>query len=90
MAGAHEVSSEHPGIRRYDRDTKSTDRYEGQHFYTYPDACTSLHFSLTGRYPELRGAELPSIFGFVGRDDLDERIGEVSDRRLHLDPSDGR
>jgi hypothetical protein len=90
LAGAHEVSSEHPGVRRYDRDVKSTDQYRGQHYYTYPDACTSLQYSLTGRYPALRGAEIPSIFGFVSRDDLDERIGEVSDRGLHLDPSTGR
>jgi hypothetical protein len=86
--GAREVSSEHLGVRRYDRDTEGPDRYDGQRYYTYPDACTSLRFSVTGRYARLRGAELTAVFGFVSRDDLDARIGEVTDRRLRLDPSD--
>jgi hypothetical protein len=84
---AREVSSEHLGVRRFDRDAERTDRYDGQRYYTYPDACTSLRFSVTGRYAGLRGAELTAVFGFVSRDSLDARIGEVTDRRLRLDPS---
>jgi methyl coenzyme M reductase gamma subunit len=87
VRGTHEVSSEHPGVRRFERDVETTDRYVIERYYTYPDACTFLRVSLTGRYAELRVAELTSVFGFVSRGNLDERIGEVSDRRLHLDPS---
>ncbi len=86
MRGAREVSSEHPGVRRYDRDVESDDRYANERYYTYPDACTSLRFNLIGKNADLRGAELASIFGFVSRATLDQRIGDVSDHRLHLDP----
>ena len=61
-----------------------------ERYYTYPDACTSLRLNLTGRYADLRAGELTSVFGFVGRGNLDERIGDVSDHRLHLDPSNQR
>jgi hypothetical protein len=87
MRGAREVSSEHHGVRRYDRDVMTIDRYSSERYYTYPGACTSLRFDLTGRHADLRGAELASVIGFVSRTTLDQQIGEVNDHRLHLDPS---
>jgi hypothetical protein len=90
MHDAPEVTSEHPGVRRYDRDHGTADQYAIERYYIYPDACTSLRLNLTGRYADLRAGELTSVFGFVSRGNLDERIGDVSDHRLHLDPSNQR
>jgi hypothetical protein len=90
MHDAREVASQHPGVRRYDRDFGGTDQYAIERYYTYPDACTALRINLTGRYAHLRAGELTSVFGFVSRGNLDERIGDLSDHRLHLDPSNQR
>jgi hypothetical protein len=84
--GAAEVSSEQPGMRRYDREVRRGDVYASERYYVYEEACTWLRFNLTGRGADLRGAELSGALGFVSRESLDRGIRETTDGRLRLDP----
>ena len=81
-----EVSSLHPGTRRYNRYAVRNGRYANEIYFTYAGACTSLRFDLEATGAELRGAEFTGTLGFVTRAELDRQIRAATDGRLTLDP----
>ena len=84
---AKEVSSQHPGTRRYNRDVVRAGRYANEIYFVYEGACTVLRFDLAATGAELRGAEFAGALGFVFRDELDRQIRAATDDRLTLDPA---
>jgi hypothetical protein len=86
VGDAKEVSSLHPGTRRYNRDLVRDGRYANEIYFTYAGACTSLRFDLEATGAELRGAEFTGTLGFVTRGELDRQIRAATDGRLTLDP----
>jgi hypothetical protein len=86
VGDAKEVSSQHAGIRRYNRDLVREGRYANEIYFTYAGACTSLRFDLSATGAELRGAEFTGTLGFVTRGELDRQIRAATDGRLTLDP----
>jgi hypothetical protein len=86
VGDAKEVSSQHTGTRRYNRDLIRNGRYANEIYFTYAGACTSLRFDLEATGAELRGAEFTGTLGFVTRGELDRQIRAATDGRLTLDP----
>jgi len=84
---AKEVSSQHPGTRRYNRDLVRAGHYANEVYFVYEGACTVLSFDLAATGAELRGAEFAGSLGFVARDELDRQIRAATDGRLTLDPA---
>jgi hypothetical protein len=85
--GAKEVSSQHAGTRRYNRDLVRGGRYANEIYFLYQGACTVLRFDLAATGAELRGAEFAGSLGFVARAELDRQIRAATDGRLTLDPA---
>jgi hypothetical protein len=83
---AKEVSSQHAGTRRYNRDAVRNGRYAHEIYFSYAGACTTLRFDLEATGAELRGAEFTGTLGFVTRAELDRQIRAATDGRLTLDP----
>jgi hypothetical protein len=88
LRGSREVSSEQPGMQRFERELRRGGRYANERYYRYPGACTSLRFSLSGSesLAALRGAEASGALGFVSRESIDRQIRELTGGRLKLDP----
>jgi len=87
MHAAKEVSSQHPGTRRYNRDLVRGGHYANEIYFVYEGACTVLRFDMAATGAELRGAEFAGALGFVAREELDRQIRAATDDRLTLDPA---
>jgi membrane-associated phospholipid phosphatase/tRNA A-37 threonylcarbamoyl transferase component Bud32 len=85
LAGATEVSSEHPAARRYLRIDRTTTPATVTRTYTFPGGCVTERFVSAGS-PERMASEASSAFGFVTRDQLARDLSRRSDGRLQLDP----
>ena len=85
LAGATEVSSEHPAARRYLRIDRTTTPATVTRAYTFPGACITERFVSAGS-PERMATEASSAFGFVTRDQLARDLSRRSAGRLQLDP----
>ncbi|HSK37205.1 MAG TPA: phosphatase PAP2 family protein [Actinomycetota bacterium] len=86
LAGATEVSSEHPAARRFLRIDRTTTPATVTRAYTFPGGCVTERFVSAGS-PERMASEASSAFGFVTRDQLARDLSRRSAGRLQLDPT---
>jgi hypothetical protein len=85
--GTSEIPSDRTGMRRFERVTLTTPRYEGERYYLFHGGCITIAFRLTG---ESRGEALAlatQSIGAISRGDLRAQVHDDSDGRLNLDPS---
>jgi hypothetical protein len=85
--GTSEIPSDRAGMRRFERVTVTTPRYEGERYYLFHGGCITIAFRLTG---ESRGEALAlatQTIGAISRGDLRAQVNDDSDGRLNLDPS---
>jgi hypothetical protein len=84
--GATEIRSDRAGMRRFERVTLTTPRFEGRRYYLYYGGCITIVFRLTG---DSRGEPLAlatQSIGAISRGDLRAQVLDDSGGRLHLDP----
>jgi hypothetical protein len=84
--GATEIRSDRAGMRRFERVTLTTPRFEGKRYYLYHGGCITIVFRLTG---DSRGEPLAlatQSIGAISRGDLRAQVHDDSDGRLSLDP----
>jgi hypothetical protein len=85
-AGATEIPSDQEGLRRFERVTLTTPRFEGKRYYTFDGGCINFTFRLDG---ESRGEALAlatQSVDAISRADLDAQVHDASGGRLSLDP----
>jgi hypothetical protein len=85
-AGATEIPSERPEMRRFERITTTTPDFEGERYYVFEGGCITFVFRLGG---DSRGEPLAlatEAVGAVSRQALREQVRDESDGRLELDP----
>lgn len=85
-AGATEIPSDRPEMRRLERVSQVTPLYIGRRYYLFDGGCITVVFRLSG---ENRGEPLAVAtqgLGAVPRDQLRAMVREDSDGRLELDP----
>ncbi|MCW2700764.1 MAG: uncharacterized protein JWQ45_2299 [Blastococcus sp.] len=90
--GATEIPSDREGMRRFERVTMTTPRFEGERYYVFDGGCITFVFRLGGDNGDNRGEPLAlatQAVGAVSRADLLEQVHEESDGRLELDPPTG-
>ena len=87
LAGATEVPSEHPDMRRFERVTRVSDGYGGERHYTFDGGCVTYRFDLRGSTRAEPVATISESLAFISRQKLDEMVRQVSGDRLRLDPS---
>jgi hypothetical protein len=86
IAGAGEVPSDRPGIRRYDRVATADHGYLADRYYVFSGGCVTHHFDLRGRAGAQATAAISAGLGFVSRSAAADAIRERSHGRLTLDP----
>jgi hypothetical protein len=89
LAGATEVPSEHPEMRRYERVTRVDTGYGGERYYTFAGGCVTLRFDLRGSTRGEPVAAAAESIAFLSRRNLDAMVRRVSGDRLRLDPGGG-
>ena len=68
--GAHQIPSDQPGTRRFERPLSLVPQFSGLRFYTFPGGCVTYQFSFTpGASPVLAGTASTAV-GFVSRSRL--------------------
>jgi hypothetical protein len=83
---ATEIPSDREGMRRFERVTVTTPRFEGGRYYLFHGGCITIAFRLSG---ESRGEPLAlatQSIGAISRGDLRAQVFDNSGGRLHLDP----
>lgn len=85
LAGATEVPSEQPEMRRYERVTRVSTGYGGERHYVFAGGCVTLRFDLHGSTRAEPVAAAAESIAFLSRRNLDEMVRQVSDDRLRLD-----
>jgi hypothetical protein len=86
-AGTTEIVSDREDMRRFERVTRTTPRYEGKRYYVFEGGCITFTFKLTG---DTRGEALAlatQSVGAISRADLVEHVRDESNGRLSLDPA---
>jgi hypothetical protein len=69
-SGAQQITSDHPGTRRFEHPLSLQPRFTGLRFYTFPGGCVTYRFSFApGASPVLAGA-VDSAFTFQRRSTL--------------------
>jgi hypothetical protein len=86
LAGASEVPSEQPEMRRYERVTRVTSGYGGERHYVFTGGCVTFRFDLRGATRAEPVATITEAFGFISRQTLARQVRESTDGRLELDP----
>jgi len=84
--GATEIPSDRDGLKRFERVTLTTPRFEGERYYVFDGGCITFVFRLSG---DSRGEPLAlatQSIGAVSRADLLDQVREESGGRLSLDP----
>ncbi len=74
-------------MRRFERVTLTTPRFEGERYYVFDGGCITFTFRLTG---DSRGEPLAlatQSVGAISREDLLAQVHDESDGRLSLDPA---
>ena len=89
LTGATEVPGEQPGIRRFERVTRVSSGYGGERHYAFTGGCVTYRFDLRGGTRAEPVAAVSESLGFLSRQDLDEKVREISGGRLRLGPADG-
>jgi hypothetical protein len=86
--GSTEIPSDREGMRRLERVTTTTPRFEGKRYYLFDGGCITFVFSLGGD-SDNRGEPLAlatQAVGAVSRADLARQVHDESGGRLSLDP----
>jgi hypothetical protein len=86
--GSTEIPSDREGMRRLERVTMTTPRFEGKRYYLFDGGCITFVFRLGGD-SDNRGEPLAlatQAVGAVSRADLLRQVHDDSDGRLSLDP----
>jgi serine/threonine protein kinase len=69
-SGAQQITTDHPGTRRFEHPLSLQPRFTGLRFYTFPGGCVTYRFSFApGASPILAGA-VDSAFSFQRRSSL--------------------
>jgi hypothetical protein len=87
-SGSTEIPSDREGMRRLERVTMTTPRFEGRRYYVFPGGCITFVFRLGGD-SDNRGEPLAlatQAVGAVSRADLLRQVHDDSGGRLTLDP----
>jgi hypothetical protein len=90
--GTTEIPSDRDDMRRFERVTVTTPRFEGKRYYVFEGGCITFVFDLDGDSGENRGEPLAlatQTVGAVSREDLLAQVHDSSDGRLDLDPPAG-
>ncbi len=85
--GTTEIPSDRAGMRRFERVTVTTPRFESERYYLFHGGCITIVFRLSG---ESRGEPLAlatQSIGVISRGDLRAQVHDDSGGRLNLDPS---
>lgn len=90
LAGAMEVPSGRPELRRYERATRVSSGYGGERHYTFPGGCITYVFDLRGDTRAEPVAAISEAFGFLSRAEVARQVHDSSDGRLELDRGGGR
>ena len=85
-AGATEIPSDRPQMRRLERVQRVSPRFAGERYYVFPGGCMTFAFSLAGNNAGEGLALASAVVGAVTRDDLRGQVREKSGGRLSLDP----
>jgi hypothetical protein len=86
--GSTEIPSDREGMRRLERVTMTTPRFEGRRYYVFEGGCITFVFRLGGD-SDNRGEPLAlatQAVGAVSRADLLQQVHDDSEGRLSLDP----
>jgi hypothetical protein len=88
LAGASEVPSEQPEMRRWERVTRITSGYGGERHYVFTGGCVTFRFDLRGMTRAEPVATITEAIGFISRQTLARQVRDSTDGRLQLDPGD--
>lgn len=86
LAGASEVPSEQPEMRRWERVTRVTSGYAGERHYVFAGGCVTFRFDLRGTTRAEPVATITDALGFLSRAALARQVRAATDGRLELDP----
>jgi hypothetical protein len=86
--GATEIPSDREGMRRFERVTMTTPRFEGRRYYVFEGGCITFEFQLddNGENRAEALALATQTVGAVSRKDLQAQVHAASGGRLELDP----
>jgi hypothetical protein len=90
--GATEIPSDQEKMRRFERVTMTTPRFEGKRYYVFDGGCITYVFHLAGDNGENRAEPLAlatETVGAVSRADLRAQVRAETDGMLQLDPPRG-
>lgn len=89
-AGATEIASDQPGMRRLERVTQISPQFSGRRYYVFEGGCITVVFRLSGSDSTEPLAVASQSLGVVTREVLRDLVREESGGRLELDPGVGR
>ena len=84
--GSTEIPTDREGLKRFERVTLTTPRFEGERYYVFEGGCITFVFRLVG---DSRGEPLALATQSIGAISRAELLGQVRDEsggRLSLDP----
>lgn len=87
--GATEVPTDHPGMRRFERVHQVTPRFEGERSYAFDGGCLTVTLSVGGADRVEPLAVAATVIDVVRRSQVQQRVRELTDGRLSLDPEEG-
>jgi hypothetical protein len=85
-AGAVEVPSQEPGVRRAARVERLAAEFSATWYDRFPGGCVTYRLHSTSDLEGQLANETPSLLGFTTRAALRQALDERSDGRLQLDP----
>jgi tRNA A-37 threonylcarbamoyl transferase component Bud32/membrane-associated phospholipid phosphatase len=89
-AGAVQMLSPEPGVRRYQRVDRATGEFGATWYDRFPGGCLTYRLRSASDVEGWFAAELPTLLGFAARDRLREALSQRSHGRLQLDPGQAR
>jgi hypothetical protein len=90
VAGATEIASDRPGMRRLERVRRVSPSFAGERYYVFPGGCLTFAFRLSGDSPGEALALASQVVGALPRQVLQAQVRRESGGRLELDPTPGR
>jgi hypothetical protein len=87
VAGATEIASDRPGMRRLERVRRVSPSFAGERYYVFPGGCLTFAFRLSGDSPGEALALASQVVGAVPRQALQAQVHRESGGRLDLDPT---
>ena len=89
-AGAVQVPSPAPGVRRYQRVERPAGQFRATWYDRFRGGCVTYRLHSTDDIQGRFAAELPTLLGFATRDTLRQALSQRSGGRLQLDSSQTR